>query len=453
MDITTISIGLTAGAAMGFLAARLISVNKINHITIDKSRLEERERLVQAELLALKKQSQQEQAALYTELDKERDEVRLLSVELARLRENLNSQLQRVDEQRQDIDEMHKKFTLQFENIAGKLLDEKSQKFTDQNQKNLDLLLHPLKEKIDAFEKKVENVYDQELRDKISLKEEVRKLFDLNSKISEEANNLARALKSDTKKQGNWGEFILERILERSGLTEGESYTAQAKKMNLSGNDGNRYHPDIIIHLPEDKHLVIDSKVSLLAYEQWVNAENDEDRDRFRKSHLNSVRNHVVELSNKNYSQLNGLNAPEFVLLFIPIESSFSMAVQSDHDLFGYAWDKKVVIVSPSTLLATLRTVASIWKQEKQNRNVMEIARLSGDMYDKFVGFITDMEFIDKNIRQSREAFDKAMNKLSMGRGSLTVTAEKLRKLGAKASKQLDEKYLLAEDEEEELNN
>ncbi|AFD08889.1 DNA recombination protein RmuC [Solitalea canadensis] len=443
MDITTISIGLATGAFGGFLAARIISNKQLHLLNIDKSKLEERERLAQVELVALKTQSKQEQASLYTELDKERHEVRVLSVELARLRENLNSQLQRVDEQRQDIEEIQKKFALQFENIAGKLLEEKSQKFTDQNQKNLDQLLHPLKEKIDAFEKKVETAYDQELRDKISLKEEVKKLFDLNSKISEEANNLARALKSDTKKQGNWGEFILERVLERSGLIEGESYTSQAKKMGLSGTDGNRYHPDIIIHLPENKHLVIDSKVSLLAYEQWVNAENDEDSDRFKKSHLNSLRNHVIELSNKNYSQLNGLNTPEFVLLFVPIESSFSVAVQADHDLFGYAWDKKVVIVSPSTLLATLRTVASIWKQEKQNRNVMEIARLSGDMYDKFVGFITDMEQIDKNLRQSRESYDKAINKLSNGRGSLTVTAEKLKKLGAKTGKQLDEKYLL----------
>ncbi|MND41188.1 DNA recombination protein RmuC [compost metagenome] len=443
MDITTISIGLATGAFGGFLAARIISNKQLHLLNIDKSKLEERERLAQVELVALKTQSKQEQASLYTELDKERHEVRVLSVELARLRENLNSQLQRVDEQRQDIEEIQKKFALQFENIAGKLLEEKSQKFTDQNQKNLDQLLHPLKEKIDAFEKKVETAYDQELRDKISLKEEVKKLFDLNSKISEEANNLARALKSDTKKQGNWGEFILERVLERSGLIEGESYTSQAKKMGLSGTDGNRYHPDIIIHLPENKHLVIDSKVSLLAYEQWVNAENDEDSDRFKKSHLNSLRNHVIELSNKNYSQLNGLNTPEFVLLFVPIESSFSVAVQADHDLFGYAWDKKVVIVSPSTLLATLRTVASIWKQEKQNRNVMEIARLSGDMYDKFVGFITDMEQIDKNLRQSRESYDKAINKLSTGRGSLTITAEKLKKLGAKTGKQLDEKYLL----------
>ncbi|POY37181.1 DNA recombination protein RmuC [Solitalea longa] len=442
MDHINIIIAAVSGTITGLILMKLISSKTKNSLLLDKAKLEERERIATEELTRSRVQLESERRNYEQLLTEEREAAEQTRIELVTIRENLKTQLQRVEDQRSEIDDMHKKFTLQFENIAGKLLEEKSQKFTEQNRVNLDLLLSPLKEKLIDFEKKVEKTYDQELRDKISLKEEVKKLFDLNQKISEEANNLARALKSDTKKQGNWGEFILERVLERSGLTEGESYTLQAKEMGLTGSDGNRYAPDVIIHLPEQKHLVVDAKVSLVAYEQWINAEDDDTRERYGRSHLNSLRNHVIELSNKNYHQLNGINTPEFVLMFVPVESSFSMAVQTDNDLFGFAWDKKVVIVSPSTLLATLRTVASVWKQEKQNRNVFEIARLSGDMYDKFVGFVGDMELIDKNLRQSKESFDKAMNKLTAGRGNLTVTAEKLKTLGAKAGKQLDDKYL-----------
>ncbi|MCO4292728.1 DNA recombination protein RmuC [Solitalea sp. MAHUQ-68] len=442
MDLTNIIIGSVAGITIGVILMKLISAKANHQLLLEKAKLEERDRFSSEELLRLRSLLESERRGYENNLSEERELGEQTRLELVAMRENLKSQQLRVEEQRAEIDEMHKKFSLQFENIAGKLLEEKSQKFTEQNQVNITRLLDPLKEKLTDFEKRVEKTYDQELRDKISLKEEVKKLFDLNQKISEEANNLTRALKSDTKKQGNWGEFVLERVLERSGLIEGESYTLQAKGMGLTGSDGNRYQPDVIIHLPEQKHLIVDAKVSLIAYEQWVNADDEDQRERFGRSHLNSLRNHVIELSNKNYPQLNGVNSPEFVLLFVPVESSFSMAVQTDNDLFSFAWDKKVVIVSPSTLLATLRTVASVWKQEKQNRNVMEIARLSGDMYDKFVGFVGDMEMIDKNLRQSKDSFDKAMNKLSSGRGNLTVTAEKLKTLGAKTSKQLDEKYL-----------
>ncbi|UKJ07829.1 DNA recombination protein RmuC [Solitalea lacus] len=445
MDIISLLTGTLIGSLAAYSISIIISSKKYQKIALEKTKLEERARLLAEENSRSSAQHSEDRSRLVRELDEEREAAQQTRIELVALRENVKSQQLRVDDQKAEIQDMHKKLTIQFENIAGKLLEEKSVKFTEQNKLNLDLLLNPLKEKISDFEKKVEKTYDQELRDKISLKEEVKKLFELNQKISEEANNLARALKTDTKKQGNWGEFILERVLERSGLIKGENYTIQSHEMTLVGADGNRYIPDVIVHLPENKHLVIDSKVSLLAYEQWTNTENEEDREKFGRSHVGSIRNHIIDLSNKNYHQLNGLNAPEFVLMFVPIESSFSMAVQTDQDLFGYAWDKKVVIVSPSTLLATLRTVASVWKQEKQNRNVMEIARLSGEMYDKFVGFIGDMEQIDKNLHQSRNAFDKAVNKLSTGRGSLITTAEKVKSLGAKASKQLDAKHLDAQ--------
>ncbi len=353
--------------------------------------------------------------------------------------EYFKAQRERLAEQEKTINDVQQKFQTEFQNIANKLLDEKSQKFVEVNRTNLDILLNPLKENIKAFEEKVDKVYNMEAAERNTLKGVISQLMELNKLISNEAQNLTKALKGDSKKQGNWGEVILERVLERSGLVRDREYRIQA---SLTGTDGGRMQPDVIIDLPDEKHLVIDSKVSLVAYERLVNCESEEDRKLFSKAHVESIRNHVSGLSSKNYHDLYQINSPDFVLLFIPIESSFSFAVQIDAELFSDAWDKRVVIVSPSTLLATLRTIASIWKQERQNRNVLEIARLSGTMYDKFVGFVTDMESIGKNIKQSQGAYDAAINKLVEGNGNLTTTAEKIKSLGAKANKQLDQKYL-----------
>jgi len=348
--------------------------------------------------------------------------------------EYFKAQRERLAEQEKTINEVQQKFQLEFQNIANKLLET--------NRANLDILLNPLKENIKAFEEKVDKVYNMEAAERNTLKGVISQLMELNKLISNEAQNLTKALKGDSKKQGNWGEVILERVLERSGLVRDREYRIQA---SLTGADGSRLQPDVIIDLPDEKHLIIDSKVSLVAYERLVNCETEDDRKLFSKAHVESIRNHVNGLSSKNYHDLYQINSPDFVLLFIPIESSFSFAVQIDAELFSDAWDKRVVIVSPSTLLATLRTIASIWKQERQNRNVLEIARLSGTMYDKFVGFVTDMESIGKNIKQSQTAYDAAINKLVDGNGNLTVTAEKIKNLGAKANKQLDQKYLAEE--------
>lgn len=361
---------------------------------------------------------------------------------MAKAEESFKAQRERLVEQEKTIQEIQQKFQLEFQNIANKLLDEKSQKFVETNRANLDILLNPLKENIKAFEEKVDKVYNMEAAERNTLKGVITQLMELNQLISNEAQNLTKALKGDNKKQGNWGEVILERVLERSGLVKDQEYRIQA---SFTGNDGNRLQPDVIIDLPDDKHLVIDSKVSLIAYERLVNCETDEERKLFSKGHVESIRSHVNGLSSKNYHDLHQINSPDFVLLFIPIESSFSFAVQIDAELFSDAWDKRVVIVSPSTLLATLRTIASIWKQERQNRNVLEIARLSGAMYDKFVGFVSDMESIGKNIKQSQSAYDNAISKLTDGNGNLTKTAEKIKSLGAKANKQIDQKYLSEE--------
>ncbi len=358
---------------------------------------------------------------------------------IVKAEEQLIAQRQRFAEQENSIREIQQKFQLEFQNVANKLLDEKSRNFIETNRTNLDILLNPLKENIKAFEEKVEKVYKAESDERNLLRGEITQLMALNKQISDEAQNLTKALKGDNKKQGNWGEVILERVLERSGLVKDREYRLQA---SLSGPDGNRLQPDAIIDLPDDKHLIIDSKVSLVAYERLVNAETEEERKLYSKAHVESIRAHVLNLSSKNYHDLYQVNSPDFVLLFVPIESSFSFAVQIDAELFSDAWDKRVVIVSPSTLLATLRTIASIWKQERQNRNVLEIARLSGAMYDKFVGFIGDMEGIGKNIKLSQMAYDNAISKLTEGNGNLTKTAEKIKSLGAKANKQLDQKYI-----------
>ncbi|MFI5160345.1 MAG: DNA recombination protein RmuC [Sphingobacteriales bacterium] len=358
---------------------------------------------------------------------------------IVKAEEAFKAQRERLAEQEKSIQEIQQKFQLEFQNVANKLLDEKSQKFVETNRTNLDILLNPLKENIKAFEEKVDKVYNMEAAERNTLKGVISQLMELNKLISNEAQNLTKALKGDSKKQGNWGEVILERVLERSGLVKDREYRMQASFVTA---DGNRLQPDVIIDLPDEKHLIIDAKVSLIAYERLVNCETEDERKLYSKAHVESIRNHVNGLSSKNYHDLYQINSPDFVLLFVPIESSFSFAVQLDAELFSDAWDKKVVIVSPSTLLATLRTISSIWKQERQNRNVLEIARLSGAMYDKFVGFIGDMEGIGKNLKQSQTAYDSAINKLTEGNGNLTKTAEKIKGLGAKANKQLDQKYL-----------
>lgn len=381
----------------------------------------------------------QEQQRLIEELQSERDRLADANRELESTRSFYMAEKEKLAEQKVSFEQSQQKLNKDFELIANKILEEKSTKFIEQNRTNLDIILNPLKENIKAFEDKVEKVYKAESDERNTLKGVISLLMDQSKQIQEDANNLTKALKGDSKKQGNWGEVILEKVLERSGLVRDQEYRIQASHTSA---EGSRYQPDVVIDLPDDKHLIVDAKVSLVAYERSVSAETDEEREGYVKQHLASIKNHIQELSSKNYQDLYKINSPDFVLLFVPIESSFSIAVQKDAELFNFAWDRRVVIVSPSTLLATLRTIASMWKQERQNRNVMEIARLSGNMYDKFVGFVADMENIGKYIKNGQDAYDKAINKLSVGAGNLTNTSEKIKKLGAKATKQIDTKYL-----------
>jgi DNA recombination protein RmuC len=376
---------------------------------------------------------------LETELDSERQKNEQLQNRIAKAEVEYRNLQEKLDTQKKEMEELQKKFASEFENIANKILKQNSQEFTSVNEKKIGDILNPLKEKIRDFEKKVEDTYQKGLKDQTDLKAELKKLYEINYKISEEANNLTRALKSDTKKQGNWGELVLSRVLERSGLVEGTEYETQTSTRN---DEGNIIRPDVVVKLPDNKHIIIDSKVSLTAYEAFVNSDDDASREKFLKQHISSIKNHVKELSEKSYQNAEIFDTPDFVLLFMPLESAFSAAIQADNSLFGFAWDKKIVIVSPTTLLATLRTISSIWKHEKQTRNALEIAKQGGALYDKFFGLVTDMEKLGNQLNTVRKTFDDAHGKLTGGRGNLIKQVEKLKELGAKAAKSLPGKYL-----------
>ena len=342
------------------------------------------------------------------------------------------------------MEELQKKFTLEFENIANRLLKLNSREFSELNQKNIGDILNPLKEKIEKFEKKVDETYEKGFKDQTDLRSELKRLYELNSRISEEANNLTKALKSDTKKLGNWGELILDRILEQSGLVKGKEYYSQYSDKNDSGE---LIRPDVVVMLPDDKHIIIDSKVSLIAYEQYVNSEEDDLRDRYLKAHLDSVREHIKGLSDKGYQTAANLDSPDFVLLFMPIEPAFHLAIPNAPELFYFARQRKIVIVSPTTLLATLKTVESIWKHEKQTRNAMEIASQGKSMLEKLYGFLEDMEKLGKQIDSLQSTYDQAQKRLSTGKGNLVRQAERLKDLGVKTEKTLPEKFITDEDE------
>ncbi|MDR1585561.1 MAG: DNA recombination protein RmuC [Prevotellaceae bacterium] len=429
-------IALCAFAA-GFFAAWFFSTKKISKkeagytAKIDSltalQNESDKERLIAQETLRIKTD---ELMRTQRELQEQSEALQLKLVEIAKL-ESQNASLQeKLENQKSEIEAMQKRLATEFENIASKILKERSDEFSASNYKNLGEILNPLKERIQLFEKKVDETYDKELRDKITLKEEVKRLVELNTRVSEEANNLAKALKGDTKKQGNWGEIVLERVLERSGLTKGQEYEREEE---VEASDSSRQRPDVIVHLPDSKHIIIDSKVSLVAYERYVSDEQEGAGLRHIKEHVQSIRSHVKLLSEKNYQNAQNINTPDFVLLFVPIEASFSAAVQEDGDLFSYAWERKIVIVSPTTLLATLRTISSIWKQENQTKNAQEIARLSGTLYDKFIGFTEDMLRIKTNIDRASGAYDDAVRKMKDGNGNIIRTAEKIKELGAKA--------------------
>ena len=339
--------------------------------------------------------------------------------------ETLNIELRKElesnsEEERLKIKQMYES----FENIANKILDKKSSKFTQKNKENLELLLEPLDKDIRNFRKKIEEMHEKDISQHASLKEFLKNLQVTQNKLSQEAQNLTTALKGDTKKQGDWGEFILERTLEASGLVKGVEFSMQ--------QSFDHKRPDAIIYLPENKSIIVDSKVSLTAYERYISSENDEHQRQSIKEHLISVKKHVDELSKKDYSSIEQINSPDFVLLFIPIEPAFGLALREDKELYQYAFDRKIVLVTSTTLMATIKTVANLWKLEKQNKNANDIANRAGLLYDKFVGFIKNLDEIGDSLQKANAAHEKAIRKLSVGSGNLLGQVSKLQKLGVR---------------------
>ena len=420
MDISILLLAIICIAA-GFAIGYFISKSNI-------TRLEERSN-------NLEKINEE----LQVKAEKEMERASQAENELATLRANHTNLKERLSDQQAEMKEMQDHFKAEFKNLANDILEEKSKKFTEQNREKLDQLLKPLGEKISDFQKRVEETHKEDIKGRSSLDQHLKTLQELNQKMSEEAKNLTKALKGDSKQQGNWGEVILQRILEKSGLVKDREYFTQE---STTTEDGRRLQPDVIVRLPDEKILIIDSKVSLKAYEKYTSSDDQAEQENALKQHVNSIRAHVKGLQSKNYEKIHGKKSPDFVLLFIPIESAFGLAMQNQPDLYNDAFERNIIIVSPTTLLATLATIDNVWKQEYQNENAMEIAARGGALYDKFVLFVESMEDIGYRINQTQKSYDTAMGRLSEGAGNLVRQSEMLRELGANSSKKLPDKLL-----------
>lgn len=429
IDFLQILIGFILGIIFTYLALKTRKANLKEPYLNPK--LEKQNGVLTGELNAAKNQLK--------DLTQQRDQQTRQLQELISENSKLITANEILETQYKDSISVQGNLKKEFELIANKVLEKNTDHFNQTSQTSLKNILDPLKEKMNAFEKEINDKYIDEAKDKASLKTEITKLIELNNRLSDEANQLTKALKGNNKQQGNWGEVILEKVLERSGLEKGIEFTTQKA---IKSEDGSTRIPDAIVFLPENKHIIIDSKVSLIAYERMVNSNTSEEKEAALKEHLISLKSHIKDLGSKRYYNSDELNSPEFTLLFIPIEASFSVALKEDNELFNYGWDKNIILVSPTTLLATLQTVASIWKHEKQTRHVLEIAKEGGALHDKFVAFVEDLQKIEKGIHQSQSAYSSAFNKLSSGKGNLVNRTNKLKILGAKANKALSSEII-----------
>lgn len=419
----------------------------------EKNVLEERSIALQSQLDSLKQQMANDRQSFEkqlqaTNVEKEniRTEKDSLAIQLTKSEVDFENLRERNLEQKQEVEKLQEKFTKEFENLANKILEEKTSKFTQQNKENLQNILSPLQDKIHLFEKKVEDTHKESIDYHAALRQQIVGLKEMNEQMSKETLNLTKALKGDSKMQGNWGELVLERVLEKSGLEKDREYYVQQSHTN---EDGQRVFPDVVINLPDGKKMVVDSKVSLTGYEKYINEEDEALKNTFLKEHVNSIRRHVDQLGEKNYHDLYQIESPDFVLLFIPIEPAFAIALNEDTALYNKAFERNIVIVTPSTLLATLRTIDSMWANQKQQENAFEIARQAGALYDKFHGLLTDLISVGKKIDDAKVGYSDAMNKLADGKGNLITSVEKLKKMGAKAKKSLPENILKRADFED----
>lgn len=444
-------VALIIGAALGAFIMTLISKNRLQQLK--QMQQEEINGFLNQQIelnkaLAISNEKSDNLANRMDQLDRQLEKERELRHEAEKILVSRDSELinlkQRLEEEKKNLEAIQERSRVEFENVAHRILKQQTADFTITSQKGLQDILTPLRERIQDFEKKVDLTYEKGLKDQSDLKAELLKIYDLSVTLDKDAKNLTNALKSDSKRQGNWGEIILERVLERSGLIKDQEYYLQFSSKN---EQGSIMRPDVVIRLPEDKHLVIDSKVSLTAYTEYVSAEEEPLRSKKLREHLDSIRRHIKELSEKRYDQLLGINSPDFVLMFMPVEPAFALAVQADHELFNYAWHERVVIVSPTTLLATLRTVSSIWKFEKQNQNALEIADRGGKLYDKFASFVNDLENIGQNIEKAEKAYQEAHKKLISGSGNLIRQVEQIKIMGVTTKKSLPETLINEADE------
>lgn len=438
-EIVLIVIGCL-GLSIGFIMGKLMANTPLSKQVIS---LQEQ---VKSQLKELQTAKELIRSTSF-EKDNEATLKKQFEIECVIKNEELKNLREKLENNTSEVKELQEKFSVHFEVLANKILEEKSTKFTAQNQENMKLILGPLQEKIQHFEKKVEDTHKESIDHHAALRQQIIGLAALNTKMSNETLNLTRALKGDSKTQGNWGELILERVLEKSGLEKGREYELE-KSFNVNDEHRTRLRPDVIIHLPDNKKMIVDSKVSLTAYEQYVNAETEEDRKLHLKNHLISLHRHVTQLSDKKYETLYEIESPDFVLMFVPIEPAFAVAINEDNQLYNKAFEKNIVIVTPSTLLATLRTIDSMWNNEKQQRNALEIARQAGALYDKFEGLYQDLLNIGKKLDGVKIDYSKAMNKLCDGRGNLISSVQKLKIMGAKTKKSLPENILTRSIEE-----
>jgi DNA recombination protein RmuC len=400
-----------------------------------------REKLAsEAERRAVAEEKSSRVPVLEENLDKAKQENILLQTRMSELETRLEDERKNGEEKLSLLQEARDQLKLEFQNVANKIFEDKSQKFTEQNKENIEGVLKPMREQLSDFKKKVEDVYDKESKERVSLLSEIGHLKSLNERISEDAINLTNALKGQSKTRGSWGEMILERVLEESGLQKGREYEVQTM---YASDEGQRRHPDVIVHLPEGKDIVIDAKVSLTAYEKYCSADTDEKRAKRLKEHVISIRAHIKGLSDKRYEELEGISTLDFVIMFLPIEGAFWAAIESEQGLFNDAFDKNIMLVSPSTLLATLRIINNIWRYEDQNKNALIIAKKAGDLYDKFVGFVEALDDVGQKLGKAQDSYQTARNRLADGKGNLVRRTEELRQLGVKAQKKLPEELVV----------
>lgn len=415
--------------------------NFSENLNVEKNQLKQEVTSLEADVRNLKDRIEEiklENSTLSNRLEDIVNERENLNIELTQVKSENNNLNTRLTEEKAQLEELNQKFHKEFENLANKILEEKSEKFATQNKESLAVLLNPLQEKIKGFEKRVEDTHKESIEHGARLRQQIIGLKELNEQMSKEANNLTRALKGESKTQGNWGEMVLKSVLEKSGLEKDLEYFEQ---QSFTTEDGKRVQPDVVIHLPENKRMIIDSKVSLTAYEEYVNQEDDNIKEEAVLRHLASIKSHIDTLSAKNYHTLYDIESPDFVLLFIPIESAFAVASQKNPKLYQSAFEKNIILVTPTTLLAVLKTIDSMWNNEKQKKNAIEIANRAGALYDSFVNLTDELIKVGKQIGTVQNSYESAMKKLT-GKGNLIRRVEGLKKLGVKANKEINQNLL-----------